>query len=79
MDRPTYSTVDVYVTMRQCWQYHPAQRPTFTEILEDFNEMCEKTGDVSLPHYELPFNLFDIMLNVLLLPRHTLLSQVAIG
>ncbi|XP_067940614.1 fibroblast growth factor receptor 2-like isoform X2 [Watersipora subatra] len=45
MDRPTYSTMDMYAIMRQCWQYHSAQRPTFAEIFEDLREVVKKTGD----------------------------------
>jgi len=48
MDKPPYSSEAQYVLMRQCWQYHPAQRPTFSEILDDLENILEKIEDVSL-------------------------------
>lgn len=59
MDQPYYSSVDLYTIMRQCWQYHPAQRPTFSEIMDDVDGILTKTPDVSLlpPVIELAMNL----------------------
>ena len=48
MDHPPYSTEHVYTIMRQCWQYYPAQRPTFSELLEELSDIVKNTGDVSV-------------------------------
>lgn len=51
MDMPKYSSVDMYAIMRQCWQYHSAQRPSFAEIEDDLIEVLGNTTDVSTRGY----------------------------
>lgn len=48
MDKPPYSSLEMYTIMRQCWQHHAAQRPTFTELVDDLDRMLTFTAsDVS--------------------------------
>ena len=39
MDRPPHSSQAMYAVMRQCWMYHAAQRPAFSEIVVDLEQI----------------------------------------
>lgn len=50
MDKPPHSSQDMYAIMRQCWQYHAAQRATFSEIVEELERILSGIViDVSRP------------------------------
>lgn len=51
MDKPPYSSLEMYTIMRQCWQHHPAQRPAFGELVQDLERILTFTAsDVSTAH-----------------------------
>jgi len=33
MERPSYSSIEMYHVMLKCWQYHPRSRPSFAELV----------------------------------------------
>eukprot|EP00096_Caligus_rogercresseyi_P002320 TRINITY_DN14417_c0_g1_i1.p1 TRINITY_DN14417_c0_g1~~TRINITY_DN14417_c0_g1_i1.p1 ORF type:complete len:838 (-),score=171.44 TRINITY_DN14417_c0_g1_i1:274-2787(-) len=39
MERPSACSLDVYSIMRECWAGNPADRPTFTELIERFDRI----------------------------------------
>ncbi|XP_013392948.1 fibroblast growth factor receptor 2 isoform X2 [Lingula anatina] len=39
MERPPYSSLEMYQTMLDCWQQHPHQRPSFKELVEDLDRI----------------------------------------
>lgn len=43
MQRPPYSSLEMYTIMRECWQHHPAHRPTFGELVEDLDSLLSLT------------------------------------
>ncbi|KAG0713777.1 Fibroblast growth factor receptor 3 [Chionoecetes opilio] len=52
-------SVRSYMIMRECWRYQPTQRPTFKELVEDFDRILtlSSTDDylnLSLPHLDTP-------------------------
>lgn len=48
MDKPPYCSLELYTIMRQCWQHHPAQRPSFSDLVQDLDRVLTFTAsDVS--------------------------------
>jgi len=43
MDKPPYSSLEMYAIMRQCWQHHPAQRPPFSDLTQDLERILDLT------------------------------------
>lgn len=59
MDKPSNCSLEIYMIMRECWRYQPTQRPTFKELVEDFDRILtlSSTDDylnLSLPHLDTP-------------------------
>ncbi len=48
--------------MRECWQYNPMERPTFSELVEDLDRILTLTSNEvnSIPssHHVLKYKLF---------------------
>jgi hypothetical protein len=34
-----------YLLMRECWQYNPMERPTFSELVEDLERILKLTSN----------------------------------
>lgn len=34
-----------YLLMRECWQYNPMERPTFSELVEDLDRILTLTSN----------------------------------
>lgn len=48
-----------YLMMRECWLWHPMERPSFSEIVEDLDKILSVTADeeyldLGLPQLETP-------------------------
>ncbi|XP_050732981.1 fibroblast growth factor receptor 4-like isoform X2 [Eriocheir sinensis] len=59
MEKPSNCSLEIYMIMRECWRYQPTQRPTFKELVEDFDRILtlSSTDDylnLSLPHLDTP-------------------------
>ncbi|XP_065556842.1 fibroblast growth factor receptor 3-like [Artemia franciscana] len=39
MEKPTACSLELYLLMRDCWQFEPDKRPTFTELVEDLDRI----------------------------------------
>lgn len=39
MERPPNCSIDVYMIMRECWNAEPTHRPSFVELVEDFDRL----------------------------------------
>ncbi len=39
MDKPALCSMDVWMIMRECWQWYPRERPTFTKIVEQLEQI----------------------------------------
>ena len=48
MEKPNYSTDDLYKVMRDCWLSEPGLRPTFSELVE---KMSEELHEGEKQHY----------------------------
>jgi len=48
MDKPPCCSDAQYALMRQCWQYDPNKRPTFSIIADDLVKQLGEIEDVSL-------------------------------
>ena len=59
MEKPAHCTTEVYLLMRDCWNFYPNQRPTFTEVAEDLQQILkiscqEEYLDLGLPALDTP-------------------------
>ncbi|KAJ8024454.1 Tyrosine-protein kinase transmembrane receptor Ror [Holothuria leucospilota] len=45
MDRPENCPKQIYIIMRDCWQYEPSDRPSFELIRQKFDEMLSRGDD----------------------------------
>ena len=45
MEKPVGCSLEVYLLMRECWQYNPVQWPTFNELVEDFDRILTVTSN----------------------------------
>lgn len=46
MDRPPYSSNEMYQIMLSCWQQMPVARPTFTNLVQDIDKiLTSKAGN----------------------------------
>lgn len=43
MEKPEYSTADIYSVMLKCWEARPVNRPTFTDLTERLGSMLEES------------------------------------
>ena len=39
MERPKNCSIEIYLIMRDCWNYSPDQRPSFSSLVEDFERL----------------------------------------
>jgi len=44
MEKPVSCSLEVYLLMRECWQYNPMERPTFGELVEDMDRILTLTS-----------------------------------
>jgi len=55
LDKPKDSTNELYQIMVRCWSFTPNQRPTFKEIAENMNNICElltpSKQKIGIPQY----------------------------
>ena len=63
MEKPHYSTDDLYKVMRDCWLSEPGLRPTFNELVEKMSdELQEGEKQVCLqPLVHLLLQLFQVL------------------
>nr|WOX59759.1 receptor tyrosine kinase FGFR1A1 [Carcinus maenas] len=59
MDKPSNCSLEIYMIMRECWRYQPTQRPTFRDLVEDFDRILTLSStedylNLSLPHLDTP-------------------------
>ncbi|XP_046633062.1 fibroblast growth factor receptor 4-like isoform X1 [Daphnia pulicaria] len=45
MEKPVSCSLEVYLLMRECWQYNPMERPTFSELVEDLERILKLTSN----------------------------------
>ncbi|XP_059352290.1 fibroblast growth factor receptor 4-like isoform X2 [Daphnia carinata] len=45
MEKPVSCSLEVYLLMRECWQYNPMERPTFSELVEDLDRILTLTSN----------------------------------
>ncbi|XP_065219232.1 hepatocyte growth factor receptor-like [Planococcus citri] len=45
MEKPPKCSMEMYSIMRQCWNYVPKDRPSFSAIVENLEEILQSTGD----------------------------------
>jgi len=46
MDKPPYSSLEMYQIMLSCWQQLPGDRPTFTNLVQDIDKiLTSKAGN----------------------------------
>ncbi|KAG7465088.1 hypothetical protein MATL_G00172480 [Megalops atlanticus] len=55
MRAPEYSSPEIYQTMLDCWQGEPADRPTFTELVERLGDLLQANVQQEGKHY-IPIN-----------------------
>ncbi|KAJ8255109.1 hypothetical protein GJAV_G00201010 [Gymnothorax javanicus] len=55
MRAPEYSSSEIYQTMLDCWQGEPAERPTFTELVERLGDLLQASVQQEGKHY-IPIN-----------------------
>lgn len=44
MEKPPYSSIELYTIMLRCWQYHPRQRPNFSDIVRLLDRMLSQSS-----------------------------------
>ena len=59
MEKPAQCSTELYLLMRDCWHFYPNQRPTFSELAEDLQQIlkisCEEEYlDLGLPALDTP-------------------------
>ncbi|CRL07509.1 CLUMA_CG020474, isoform B [Clunio marinus] len=59
MEKPALCSIDIYMLMRETWHWHPMERPSFSEIVEDLDKILSITAneeylDLGLPQLETP-------------------------
>ncbi|KAH8370697.1 hypothetical protein KR093_004698 [Drosophila rubida] len=62
MEKPAMCTLNIYLVMRQCWNFESAVRPTFAELVESFDGILQQYSsnpndaylDLSMPMLETP-------------------------
>ncbi|KAH8419619.1 hypothetical protein KR222_009886, partial [Zaprionus bogoriensis] len=42
MEKPPMCTINIYVVMRQCWNFEASARPTFAELVESFDGILQQ-------------------------------------
>jgi len=70
MEKPVSCSLEVYLLMRECWQYNPMERPTFNELVEDLDRILTLTSnEVSLDSL-VPCNLIGFCICGLIINGH---------
>ncbi|XP_034480747.1 fibroblast growth factor receptor homolog 2 [Drosophila innubila] len=62
MEKPASCTINIYLVMRQCWNFESSARPTFAELVESFDGILQQYSsnpndaylDLSMPMLETP-------------------------
>ncbi|XP_037030854.1 fibroblast growth factor receptor homolog 1 isoform X5 [Bradysia coprophila] len=59
MEKPQRCSLNIYMLMRQCWNWNPHERPTFTEIVENLDKILGATAneeylDLGVPLLQTP-------------------------
>ncbi|XP_019875662.1 fibroblast growth factor receptor homolog 1 isoform X3 [Aethina tumida] len=59
MEKPPCCSLEIYMLMRDCWSYYPAERPEFSELVEDLDRILTITAneeylDLGLPQLDTP-------------------------
>ncbi|KAM8707646.1 hypothetical protein ACLKA7_014732 [Drosophila subpalustris] len=62
MEKPSMCTINIYLVMRQCWNFESSARPTFAELVESFDGILQQYSsnpndaylDLSMPMLETP-------------------------
>lgn len=59
MEKPPCCSLEIYLLMRECWSYHPNERPTFSELVDDLDRILTFTAneeylDLGLPQLDTP-------------------------
>ncbi|XP_020288431.1 fibroblast growth factor receptor homolog 1-like isoform X2 [Pseudomyrmex gracilis] len=59
MEKPPCCSVEIYCLMRDCWSYHPHERPTFVELVDHLDKLLTITAneeylDLGLPQLDTP-------------------------
>ncbi|XP_034104858.1 fibroblast growth factor receptor homolog 2 [Drosophila albomicans] len=62
MEKPAMCTLNIYLVMRQCWNFESSVRPTFAELVESFDGILQQYSsnpndaylDLSMPMLETP-------------------------
>ncbi|XP_049864650.1 fibroblast growth factor receptor 3-like isoform X1 [Schistocerca gregaria] len=59
MEKPPCCSLEIYMLMRDCWNYQPNERPMFSELVEDLDRILTITAneeylDLGLPQLDTP-------------------------
>ncbi|XP_060515844.1 fibroblast growth factor receptor homolog 1-like isoform X2 [Cylas formicarius] len=59
MEKPPCCSLEIYMLMRECWNYQPRERPVFSELVEDLDRILTITAneeylDLGLPQLDTP-------------------------
>lgn len=59
MDRPPRCSLNIYMLMRQCWNFDAHARPTFTEIVENLDKILTATANANEEYLDLNVPLLE--------------------
>ena len=48
MEKPAQCSTEVYLLMRDCWNFYPNQRPTFQELSEDLQQILKVDTNICI-------------------------------
>ncbi len=54
MEKPPNCSIDIYNIMRMCWQPEPIHRPSFSELVEDFDRLLTSASDADYLEMSVP-------------------------
>ncbi|XP_050546487.1 fibroblast growth factor receptor homolog 1-like isoform X2 [Daktulosphaira vitifoliae] len=54
MEKPSCCSLEIYMIMRDCWSYHPNERPMFEELVESLDQILSVTANQEYVDFGLP-------------------------
>ncbi|XP_026814661.1 fibroblast growth factor receptor homolog 1-like isoform X2 [Rhopalosiphum maidis] len=54
MEKPSCCSLEIYMIMRDCWSYHPNERPMFDELVESLDQILSVTANQEYVDFGLP-------------------------